>query len=257
MQDLLENLFHLAGLEFRHSGINRSFPAQRRVWSDQKPACRLAIVPGVFGGSNHSRQTLGAFALGRAQLLPAAFESRFEHDTVHELLLLGGARENPFGGLAQRRFRKTLAYGLVQSRERPEPAASLSPSARITGVDISPEMVRRTRREWNFAVEVCVADVLAWDGEAAMADVVVSSFGLKTFDREQQRRLAQTVARLLKPGGCYSFVEISVPSYPLLRALYLFYLKRVIPLMGRALPGDPECYRFFGCASGVRGRKPG
>ena len=118
-------------------------------------------------------------------------------------------------------------------------APELRASTRVVGVDISPEMVRRARREWHFPVEVCMADVLAWDPQSGFADVVVSSFGLKTFDPEQQRRLAQTVARLLKPGGTYSFVEISVPPFFLLRAVYIFYLKWVIPVIGRMLLGQP------------------
>jgi ubiquinone/menaquinone biosynthesis C-methylase UbiE len=67
----------------------------------------------------------------------------------------------------------------------------------------------------------------------------------------------------------------------------MFYLKRIVPLLGRLLLGDPACYRmlgiyteafgdcrrfaealesaglqveqsrlFFGCATAVRGRKP-
>jgi ubiquinone/menaquinone biosynthesis C-methylase UbiE len=166
-------------------------------------------------------------------------------------------------------------------------AKVLPSSARVVGVDISPEMARRTRREWHFPVEVFVADVLAWDTRPALADVVVSSFGLKTFDRQQQRRLAHTVAQLLKPGGTYSFVEISAPPFLPLRAAFMFYLKWLIPLVGRLLLGNPESYRmlgvytqafdnathfacclreaglavvpvsyFFGCATGVRGIKP-
>ena len=166
-------------------------------------------------------------------------------------------------------------------------ATALPASARVVGVDISPEMARRTHREWHFPVEVRVEDVLEWQPESGLADIVVSSFGLKTFDREQQRRLAHTVAQLLKPGGAYSFVEISVPPYLLLRAAYMFYLKLVIPFVGRVLLGNPDSYRmlglytqafknanyfagclreagleavtdsyFFGCATGVRGIKP-
>jgi ubiE/COQ5 methyltransferase family len=73
------------------------------------------------------------------------------------------------------------------------------------------------------------ANVLAWEAEGSAADVVVSSLGLKTYDRDQQGRLAQIAARLLKPGGCYSFIEIYVPLFPPLRSLYMFYLKRLIP----------------------------
>jgi ubiquinone/menaquinone biosynthesis C-methylase UbiE len=87
----------------------------------------------------------------------------------------------------------------------------LPASARVIGVDLSPEMARRTPPQWPFATEVHVADVLAWDGPSGFADVIVSSFGLKTFDREQQRHLAQRVARILKAGGSCSFIEISLP----------------------------------------------
>ncbi len=165
--------------------------------------------------------------------------------------------------------------------------STLPPSARVVGVDISPEMARRTQREWPFSTQVDVADVLTWEPKGAFADVVVSSFGLKTFDREQQRRLAYRVGHVLKPGGTYSFIEISVPRFLPLRAACLFYLKRLIPIVGRVLLGNPDCYRmlgaytqafdnaahfagclkeaglevapvsyFFGCATGVRGTKP-
>ena len=132
-----------------------------------------------------------------------------------------------------------------------------------------------------------VQDVLLLDSLPASADIVVSSFGLKTFNREQQRRLARIVAVLLKPGGKLSFVEISVPPWLPLRAIFMLYLKWLIPLIGRLLLGNPDCYRmlgvytqafhnathfaeclqqagldavsvsyFFGCATGVRGSKP-
>jgi ubiquinone/menaquinone biosynthesis C-methylase UbiE len=163
----------------------------------------------------------------------------------------------------------------------------LPATARVVGVDFSSEMARRARRDWPFAVEVAVADVFDWSADAESADIVVSSFGLKTFDREQQQRLAHRVARLLKPGGVYSFIEISVPAFAPLRAVYMFYLKRVIPLVGWLFLGNPDCYRrlgvytaafgnashftdclrtagleghavsyFFGCATGARGIKP-
>jgi demethylmenaquinone methyltransferase/2-methoxy-6-polyprenyl-1,4-benzoquinol methylase len=165
-------------------------------------------------------------------------------------------------------------------------AKSIPTSSRVLGVDLSPEMARRVRRNWPFGVDILVHDVLDWDPDDASADVVVSSFGLKTLDREQQQRLAQVVAKLLRPGGVYSFIEISVPSIPPLRTAFLFYLKRVIPVIGRLFLRNPDCYRmlavyteafgntshftnclraagleafavsyFFGCATGVRGFK--
>ena len=123
-------------------------------------------------------------------------------------------------------------------------AAGLPESAQVIGIDISPEMARRTNKQWHFPAEVRVADVLAWRPQSAFADIVASSFGLKTFDHEQQRPLAHTVAQVLKPGGAYSFVEISVPPFVLLRTTLMFYLKWLIPHVGRMLFGNPDSYRL-------------
>jgi ubiquinone/menaquinone biosynthesis C-methylase UbiE len=162
-----------------------------------------------------------------------------------------------------------------------------APTLRLTAIDISPEMIHRARKNWPFRVEIHLHDVLTWEAEPATADAVISSFGLKTFDRTQQQQLAQRVTRLLRPGGVFSFVEISVPPARLLQLPYLFYLNRVIPWIGRLFLGNPANYRllgvytqafgtcrhfaqclrqqgldvtevsyFFGCATGVRGMSP-
>ncbi len=162
-----------------------------------------------------------------------------------------------------------------------------SRNLQVTAVDISPEMVRRARKNWPFQVDTKIEDVLTWNFEPGSADAVISSFGLKTFDRDQQLQLAKILARLLRPGGHFSFIEVAVPPAPILRWPYMFYLSRVIPWIGRLFLGNPlnyqmlgiytqdfgscqyfaECLQqqglqvrtlsyFFGCATGVFGTKP-
>jgi len=129
-------------------------------------------------------------------------------------------------------------------------------------------------------------NVLASALRDASVDAVICSFGIKTLTLSQQRSLAAEINRLLKPGGTFALVEVSAPPFGLLRRPYLWYLKRVIPIVGRVMLGNPETYRmlgiyterfgnaqnmvevlreagldarydsyFFGCASGVSGRK--
>jgi ubiquinone/menaquinone biosynthesis C-methylase UbiE len=157
----------------------------------------------------------------------------------------------------------------------------------LTSVDFSPEMVRRARKDWPFDVSSRLEDVFSWKFEPGSADIVISSFGLKTLDRHQQMQLSKVVDELLRPGGVFSFVEISVPRFRMLRFFYMFYLNRMIPWIGRLFLGNPANYRmlglytrqfgdcryfaeclrrhgievaevsyFFGCATGVRGTKP-
>ena len=162
---------------------------------------------------------------------------------------------------------------------------------RILALDFSPEMCRRAaarrRRLGDVEIEVVEADILANSLPSAAADRLVSTFGLETFSDRQMEIAAAEIARILKPGGVFSLLEISVPPAARLRVPYLFYLHRVIPLVGRLFLGNPDNYRylgvyteafrdvatmgrhlaaaglevehgsfFFGCATGLRGRRP-
>jgi demethylmenaquinone methyltransferase/2-methoxy-6-polyprenyl-1,4-benzoquinol methylase len=165
--------------------------------------------------------------------------------------------------------------------------------ASITAVDISSGMIRRAldrlhhSRHWVDRIKLIEANVLESTLPAESADFVISTFGLKTFNEDQQRRLARELARLLKRGGVFSLIEASDPKGWTLRGLYRFYLDRVLPLIERtALRGAQDfamlgvytrhfrdcsffahCLAdeglevqleafFFGCATGVAGRKP-
>jgi demethylmenaquinone methyltransferase/2-methoxy-6-polyprenyl-1,4-benzoquinol methylase len=162
------------------------------------------------------------------------------------------------------------------------------PFRQVIAVDNSAAMcdlARKNARRHDF--DVTEADALACPIETATVDTVVSTFGLKTFSSQQLSILASEVARILRPGGTLSFLEISVPPCLLLRVPFLFYLNRIVPLLGRLFLGNPENYRmlgvyttafrdcdhayslfaaaglevkkrsyFFGCATGIVGCKP-
>jgi demethylmenaquinone methyltransferase/2-methoxy-6-polyprenyl-1,4-benzoquinol methylase len=169
--------------------------------------------------------------------------------------------------------------------------ARIGPAGRIVAVDLSAGMLRHARRRLDrrpsWLVEIVEGDLLGLGLPASSADAILCLFGVKTLSGPDLARFAAELARVLRPGGTYSIVEVSVPRWPPLRIAYLFYLKRVIPLLGRLLLGNPENYRmlgvyteqfgncealtvllretglqatfvesFFGCATGVRGERP-
>lgn len=133
-------------------------------------------------------------------------------------------------------------------------AKSVANVRAITAVDFSPVMCGSARRRaegvGRCPIEIVSADVLTVDLPRASFDVILSTFGLKTFSIEQRERLAQRVRELLKPGGRLSFLEISVPPSRVLSVPYLFYLRRVIPWIGAMLLGNPENYRLLGVNTG-------
>ena len=163
--------------------------------------------------------------------------------------------------------------------------------ATITAVDISSEMNRRAldrlHRSRIDKISLMEADVLSSSFPPECADFVISTFGLKTFNSEQQRQLAKVLARAMKSGGVFSLIEASDPNGWVLHGLYRFYLDRVLPLIEKTLLrgaqdfsmlgvytrhfGDCRQFArylaeegmdvefkvyFFGCATGVTGRKP-
>jgi ubiquinone/menaquinone biosynthesis C-methylase UbiE len=163
--------------------------------------------------------------------------------------------------------------------------------ATITAVDISSEMNRRALTRLHQGLEGRVrlieADVLRADLPANSADFAISTFGMKTFDAGQHAAFARELARVLKPGGVFSIIEASDPKGWALHGLYSFYMNRVLPMIERTVLrgaqdfsmigtytrnfGDcrhlAHCLKvegldaefksyFFGCATGVVGRKP-
>lgn len=92
----------------------------------------------------------------------------------------------------------------------------LNANGKLIAADISPVMIRNAERHRdkirNRTVEIVKCDVLNNNFEPNSADFIISTFGLKTFNDSQTRTLAREINRLLKPGGAFSFVEISAPK---------------------------------------------
>jgi len=161
----------------------------------------------------------------------------------------------------------------------------------ITAVDISSGMHRRAldrlHRHRAHKIDFIEDDVLASDLPDESVEFVISTFGLKTFDRQHHAELARLIARVLKPGGVFSMIEASDPKGWILRPLYLFHLKVVLPLVERFLLKGAQDFAmigvyttnfgdaaeiarmlraegldtqfrryFFGCATGIAGHKP-
>ena len=75
----------------------------------------------------------------------------------------------------------------------------------IRAIDISKRMheeaVKQLHANRSNRISHVEANVLDIDLVEHSADCVVSTFGLKTFNTEQQARIATQVNRILKPGG--------------------------------------------------------
>lgn len=125
--------------------------------------------------------------------------------------------------------------------------------ASIIAVDISSGMHARALTRLHALREHKIGfikdDVLDSQLEPASADFVISTFGLKTFNPDQHRRLAQVTRRVLKPGGRFAFIEASDPNGWFLRPLYLFHLRKVLPLVERTWLKGAQDFSMIGTYS--------
>jgi demethylmenaquinone methyltransferase/2-methoxy-6-polyprenyl-1,4-benzoquinol methylase len=103
----------------------------------------------------------------------------------------------------------------------------------VTGLDFSPRMLERARGK-SGEIEWVQGDLLALPfGEAAF-DAATVGFGVRNLD-DLERGLAE-LRRVLRPGGRLAILEITRPR-GLLAPFFRLWFDRLVPLLGRLLPG--------------------
>lgn len=122
------------------------------------------------------------------------------------------------------------------------------PEARITGVDLSPEMLAVARHKVSerglaerIRLEEGDAEQLALP--SAEADTVTVAFGVRNFD-SPERGLSE-LHRLLRPGGRIVVLEFSQPRNRLFGALYRWYSFRLLPFIGGLVSREKRAYEYL------------
>ncbi len=119
-------------------------------------------------------------------------------------------------------------------------AASAAGAGRVVGVDFSERMLERARRKAPL-LEWVQADVLALPFEDGSFDAVVVGFGIRNV--EDLERALRELRRVLAPGGRVGILEITRPR-GVLAPFYRVWFDRIVPLLGRLLPGG-EAYSYL------------
>ena len=121
--------------------------------------------------------------------------------------------------------------------------------SKIVSIDFSTFMSERQKKKRQMdarEIDVVCENAISTSLADSSVDHVVSAFGLKTLSDHAFESFAFELMRILKPGGSFSLLEISIPRNGLLRVPYTWYISSVIPLVGKLLLGDIDCYRMLG-----------
>ncbi len=103
----------------------------------------------------------------------------------------------------------------------------------VTGLDFSHKMLERARRK-DPLVEWVHGDLLHLEFEDGSFDAVTVGFGIRNVE-DLEAGLVE-LRRVLSGGGRIGILEITRPR-GLLRPFYALWFDRVVPLLGKVLPG--------------------
>jgi demethylmenaquinone methyltransferase / 2-methoxy-6-polyprenyl-1,4-benzoquinol methylase len=116
------------------------------------------------------------------------------------------------------------------------------PHAELTGVDFLPEMLELARRKG--VRRLVLGDAMKLPFEDESFDCVTIAFGLRNL--ENCSAALTEMWRVLNAGGHLLVLEFSLPTTPILRAAYRFYLHRCLPLLGSFLTQKKSAYDYLG-----------
>jgi demethylmenaquinone methyltransferase/2-methoxy-6-polyprenyl-1,4-benzoquinol methylase len=114
----------------------------------------------------------------------------------------------------------------------------------VIGTDFAVPMLQLgSRKKGAEQVRVAAADALVLPARDGAFDGAMVGFGLRNLS-DLGAGFAE-FARVLKPGARLVVLDFSVPHGALMRALYLFYFRRVLPTIGRLVSGHPTAYQYL------------
>src|SRR5436309_12008463 len=116
------------------------------------------------------------------------------------------------------------------------------PDAEVVGVDFLPEMLELAKQKG--VRQTVLADAMNLPFGDSSFDCITIAFGLRNL--ENCAAALGEMSRVIKSNGHLLVLEFSLPTTPILRALYRFYLHRCLPLLGSSLTGEKNAYDYLG-----------
>ena len=116
--------------------------------------------------------------------------------------------------------------------------------ARFFGADFSHAMLQRAAVK-STGTKLCwiEADALSLPFADSSFDLVTAAFGFRNLANYEHGLME--MRRILKPGGLAAILEFSQPTSPVFAAVYGFYSRRILPVIGGAISGAKEAYTYL------------
>ncbi|WP_224489597.1 bifunctional demethylmenaquinone methyltransferase/2-methoxy-6-polyprenyl-1,4-benzoquinol methylase UbiE [Robertkochia flava] len=132
--------------------------------------------------------------------------------------------------------------------------AEAVPQAKITGLDISPGMLKVgkekvSKKNLDSRIDMVIGDSEALPFDENTFDAITVAFGVRNF--EHLEKGLTEICRVLKPGGIFMVLETSVPVKFPFKQGYRIYSKTLLPLIGRIFSKDRSAYAYLSESASV------
>lgn len=122
------------------------------------------------------------------------------------------------------------------------------PGCFVVAMDLMEEMVaigtgKLRKRKLSHRVGLLRADALDIPFPSATFDAASIAFGIRNIP--DKMRALREMARVVAPGGQVLVLEMTRPEHPSFSRLYLFYLRRLMPLAARVFSPNPAAYGYL------------
>jgi demethylmenaquinone methyltransferase/2-methoxy-6-polyprenyl-1,4-benzoquinol methylase len=133
-------------------------------------------------------------------------------------------------------------------------ALTASAGARVVGIDFAGEMLRRGRQKVQDAgvgrqVSLVRGDAMGVPLADATVDAATIAFGIRNVQTPAEALCE--VQRVLRPGGRLAILEFGFPRTSVLRAVYGWYFRRVLPLVGQLVSRHTSAYSYLPASVGT------
>ncbi len=184
-------------------------------------------IAGMFNAIAHRYDQLN-------HLLSAGLDRRWRRLAVAALDLQGGDRVLDV-------CTGTADLAVTVSRHQPAPHT-------VLGVDFAGAMLALGQRKLRAAgvhrtVRLVRGDACRLPCGSETVDAVTVGFGIRNV--VETGRAIDEMFRVLKPGGRLAILEFGEPRMPVLRSIYLWYFRQVLPRIGRLLSRHAEAYAYL------------
>lgn len=197
------------------------------------------MAPRTAGGRDGGPPAAGPAELDKASFIPSLFDRIAHNYDWMNLVMTAGVWR-----LWQRAFRRgcgipagahVLDVGCGTAELSLLLAGLVGPGGRVVGVDISPGMLAVGRQKVEAAgrsgqIELLQGDALALEFPDASFDAAASAFVMRNV--ADLDRAFREIARVVRPGGRVAILELSHPPASIIRRPFLFYFRRILPLIG-------------------------